>query len=229
MNLAERYASVRERIVSAANSAGRDPAQVELVVITKMHPVETVFELYELGQRVFGENKDQEAAPKARALHQMGAVDAQWHFVGQLQTNKVKSVLEYASCIHSIDRPSLAKELEKQLQKIDGKIAGFVELNLTEDPGRGGVIPNQMESLVEQLLLSGRVEILGVMAVAGLGVDPRVDFERALKASEQLQIQVPNASALSLGMSEDFEVAISMGATHVRIGSAITGPRPVSA
>lgn len=229
MNLAERYASVRERIVLAANSAGRNPTEVELVVITKMHPAETVYELYELGHRIFGENKDQEAAPKARALGEMGATEAQWHFVGQLQTNKVKSVLDYASCIHSIDRPSLAKELDKQLQKIDGRITGFVELNLTDDLGRGGVIPDQMESLVEQLLASGRVEILGVMAVAGLGVDPRVDFERAIKASEQLQMQVPGAAALSLGMSEDFEIAISMGATHVRIGSAITGPRPVSA
>jgi pyridoxal phosphate enzyme (YggS family) len=228
MSLAERYRSVLERIDAAARNSGRSASDVELVVITKMHSVRVPHELYQLGQRVFGENKDQEAGPKARELLELGAVDASWHFVGQLQTNKVKTVLDYASCIHSIDRPSLVKELGKQLEKREAKISGFIELNLTNDPARGGVAPEEMISLTQSLLETGRVEILGVMAVAGLDVDPRVDFERAIASSNQLLGLVPEAKGLSIGMSEDFEVAIEMGATHVRIGSAITGPRPIT-
>ena len=228
MNLAERYYSVRERIAEAAKDSGRQASDVELVVITKMHPVSVAHELYQLGHRVFGENKDQEARPKAQALAELGAKDADWHFVGQLQSNKVKSVISYASTIHSIDRPSLVKELGKQLENQQLQISGFLELNLTDDPGRGGVAPSDLLQLAEQLLETKRVQVLGIMAVAGLGVDPRVDFERAIVSSQQLQGLVPEASSLSLGMSEDFEIAIRMGATHVRIGSAITGPRPIT-
>jgi pyridoxal phosphate enzyme (YggS family) len=229
MSLAERYNSVLERIGEAAIKSGRSGSDVELVVITKMHPVAVPHELYQLGHRVFGENKDQEAKPKAQELQEMGAVDAQWHFVGQLQSNKVKSVLTYASSIHSIDRPSLVKELRKQLEHQESSITGFIELNLTEDPGRGGVLPENMTQLADLLMEIPKLRILGVMAVAGLGVDPRVDFERAISAGEALLSTMPNANQLSLGMSEDFEVAIEMGATHVRIGSAITGPRPNTA
>lgn len=229
MSLAERYHSVLERIGQAAQKSGRTSADVELVVITKMHPASVPFELYQLGHRVFGENKDQEARPKAEELAELGGKAASWHFVGQLQSNKVKSVLSYADCIHSIDRPSLVKELRKQLENNDLSTTGFIELNLTEDPGRGGVLPQDLAALTEQLIEIERIEILGVMAVAGLGVDPRVDFERAIRASEELRRIVPTATSLSLGMSEDFELAIEMGATHVRIGSAITGPRPNTA
>jgi pyridoxal phosphate enzyme (YggS family) len=229
MSLAERYRSVLERIDAAARNSGRSASDVELIVITKMHSVAVPQELYQLGHRVFGENKDQEAGPKARELRELGAEDARWHFVGQLQTNKVKTVLDYASCIHSIDRASLVKELGKQLEKRDDQISGFIELNLTDDPGRGGVAPGEMMSLAESLVEIGRVKILGVMAVAGLDVDPKVDFERAITSSNQLLKLLPDAKGLSIGMSEDFEVAIQMGATHVRIGSAITGPRPLTA
>lgn len=229
MSLAERYNSVRERIAAAAVASGREASAVELVVITKMHPVAVPYELYQLGHRVFGENKDQEAKPKALELEQLGVTNASWHFVGQLQSNKAKSVLGYADCIHSIDRPSLVKELAKQLENQDKRISGFIELNLTDDPGRGGVIPVELIQLAESLAAIDRIKIKGVMAVAGLGVDPRVDFERTIRLSEQLQTIMPAAKALSIGMSEDFEIAIEMGATHVRVGSAITGPRPISA
>jgi pyridoxal phosphate enzyme (YggS family) len=228
MSLAERYRSVLERISAAARVSNRAGEDVQLVVVTKMHPVSVPHELYQLGQRAFGENKDQEAGPKAQQLKSLGATEAAWHFVGQLQTNKVKTVLEYSNCIHSIDRPSLVKELGKQLEKRDQSISGFIELNLTQEPGRGGVAPAELMQLAEELIGSGRVEILGVMAVAGLGVDPRVDFERAIAAAGLLTQLVPSATGLSIGMSEDFEVAIEMGATHVRIGSAITGPRPLT-
>ena len=229
MSLAERYNSVLERIGQAAKKSGRTGADVELVVITKMHSVTVPHELYQLGHRVFGENKDQEARPKAQELYDLGASDASWHFVGQLQSNKVKCVLTYASSIHSIDRTSLVKELRKQLENRKTSITGFIELNLTDDPGRGGVLPETVTALADQLMNIENLKILGVMAVAGLGVDPRADFERAIRASQTLLSTMPDATQLSLGMSEDFEIAIEMGATHVRIGSAITGPRPNTA
>ena len=226
MQLAERYRSVNERIAASCIAAGRTVTDVELVVVTKNHSAELVAELYDLGHRQFGENRDQEAGPKAEALAAGGRLDANWHFVGQLQSNKVRTVLNYATCIHSIDRSSLVKELSKQLGNRELEIEGFIELNLTEDPARGGVEPGNLAQLAESVMQIGRIKLLGVMAVAGLGVDPRIDFEKTLQASQELQKIAPEANQLSMGMSEDFELAIEMGATHIRVGSAITGPRP---
>ncbi len=218
------------RIASACLASGRPADAVELVAITKNHPAELVAELVDLGQLVFGENRDQEAGPKSQRLSELRPeADPTWHFVGQLQSNKVKSVLRYAKVIHSIDRASLVSELAKQLPKFEGKFSGFIELNLTSDEGRGGVLPENLLALAESVLGLENFELLGVMAVAGLGEDPRSEFEKVLKASHQLQQLAPNANQLSIGMSEDFEIAISMGATHIRVGSAITGPRPTNA
>lgn len=228
MNLAERYRSVLGNIELAAESVGRNSDEVQLIVVSKNHPASLVTELVHLGQKSFGENRDQEASKKASELAALG-LEIDWHFVGQLQTNKVKSVLEYASTIHSIDRPSLVAELGKQLEKQNRRIDGFIELNLTDDPARGGVSPEDLTQLAEQVLGVERINLLGVMAVAGLGKDPAEDFERALKLSVQLQLLAPAATKLSMGMSEDYEIAIRLGATHIRVGSAITGPRPISA
>jgi|UniRef100_UPI0040488F0E PLP dependent protein len=226
MQLTERYRSVNERIAASCIAAGRSVSDVELVVVTKNHSAEVVAELYDLGHRHFGENRDQEAGPKAEALADGGRLDVKWHFVGQLQSNKVRTVLSYATCIHSIDRSSLVKELGKQLGNRELEIEGFIELNLTEDPARGGVEPGNLPQLAHSVLEIGRIKLLGVMAVAGLGVDPRIDFEKTLQASQELKKIAPEANQLSMGMSEDFELAIEMGATHIRVGSAITGPRP---
>lgn len=228
MNLAERYRSVLQTIEQTAQSVGRSKEDVELIVVSKNHPASLVAELVQLGQRAFGENRDQEASKKAEELKNSG-FDVQWHFVGQLQSNKVKSVLEYASVIHSIDRPSLVTELSKQLSKQNKQIDGFIELNLTDDLGRGGVAPQDLLTLAEQVLAVQQIKLLGIMAVAGLGKDPAQEFDRAIGLSNQLQTLAPSATKLSIGMSEDFEVAIRLGATHIRVGSAVTGPRTISA
>jgi pyridoxal phosphate enzyme (YggS family) len=228
MSLTERYRSVLENIEHAAESVGKGKVDIQLIVVSKNHPSSLVVDLVKLGQKSFGENRDQEASKKAAELKAVG-FDIDWHFVGQLQTNKVKSVLEYASTIHSIDRPSLVAELAKQLEKQDRRIEGFIELNLTDDLARGGVAPQELLPLAEQVLNVERIKLLGVMAVAGLGKDPAEDFERALELSAQLRSLAPAANKLSMGMSEDYEIAIRLGATHIRVGSAITGPRPISA
>lgn len=218
------------RIASACLASGRDQSDVELVAITKNHPAELVAELLDLGQLVFGENRDQEAGPKSQLLAELRPqAQPTWHFVGQLQSNKVKSVLRYANVIHSIDRASLVTELAKQLPKFERKYSGFIELNLTSDPGRGGVLPENLLPLAESVMSLENFELLGVMAVAGLGEDPRLEFEKVITSSQHLQKLAPEANQLSIGMSEDFEIAIEMGATHIRVGSAITGPRPTNA
>ena len=218
------------RIASACLASGRNESDVELVAITKNHPAEVVAELVDLGHLNFGENRDQEASPKSLRLAEIRPDSKPtWHFVGQLQSNKVKSVLRYARVIHSIDRASLVSELAKQLPKFEGSYSGFIELNLTADPGRGGVLPENLPALAESVRNLENFELLGVMAVAGLGEDPKAEFEKVLSASSKLQELAPSANQLSIGMSEDFEVAIAMGATHIRVGSAITGPRPTNA
>ena len=197
-----------------------------LIVVTKNHPAELVAELVDLGCKNVGENRDQEASAKFEETNLLRpANDLIWHFIGQLQTNKVKSVLRYASAIHSIDRPSLVQELEKQLEKQNREVDGFIELNLTGDPGRGGVLPEQLSQLTEQVLSVARIKLQGLMAVAGLGEDPRSEFEKVLVAQQQLLRIAPASKALSMGMSEDYRIALEMGATHIRVGSKITGPR----
>ena len=228
-NLAERLSSIHQRIDQAASTAGRAASEIELVVVTKNHGFELALELLELGESQFGENRDQEASAKAVQVAQnlvAGQLPPTWHFVGQLQSNKVKSMLGYSSVLHSLDRLSLLKEVEKQLLKsAEATLDVFIELNLTDDPNRGGIEPKNLIEFAEQVLQVSQIRLLGVMGVAGLGVEPAVDFETIKRSSEQLMALAPNAKLISAGMSGDFETAIGFGATHLRIGTAITGNR----
>ena len=166
-----------------------------------------------------GENRHQEAAAKAAELADL---DLRWHFVGQLQGNKAAAAVEYASVVHSVDRASLVTALAKT-----GRHVGvFLQLNLTDDPQRGGVDPDLLESLAERVLEAPSLELLGLMAVAPLGAQPRAAFAAVRAASSRLQTIAPTATQLSMGMSGDYREAIAEGATHLRIGTAITGNRP---
>jgi pyridoxal phosphate enzyme (YggS family) len=224
--LGQRYQAIVEKIATAATSANRDPKEITLVVVTKNHPHQLVLDLLDLGARDFGENRDQEAGPKAKqiALESTAAFD--WHFIGQLQTNKVKSVLEYASFLHSLDRTSLLEELMKRTAERAVPLKVFVQVNMTEDPERGGVNPLDLMTFSERVLSSPGLELVGLMGVGGLDVAPELEFERLAQLSSELQQLAPGANRLSMGMSGDFETAIAYGATHLRIGTAITGNRP---
>jgi pyridoxal phosphate enzyme (YggS family) len=217
--LAERLAGVDAEIVDAARTAGRDPAELTRIVVTKFHPAELVRELAGLGVRDVGENRHQEAAAKAAALADLGL---NWHFVGQLQSNKAKAVRGYAHAVHSVDRISLADALAGE-----HPLDVFLELNLTGDPARGGVDPSLLEPLAAHVLSTPGLALRGVMAVAPLGEEPRAAFARVRTASEALLRVAPGATAISAGMSGDFREAILEGATHLRIGTAITGKRPI--
>lgn len=220
-DLASRYAQVLAQVQARASAAQRDPKTISVIVVSKNHDAELVRELYGLGQRHFGENRDQEAAPKAAATSDLAEMN--WHFIGQLQSNKVRSAMSYSSTIHSIDRPSLLSAIAKNEES--GRVAGFIQLNLTDDPGRGGIEPKHLLEFAELALAVPNLDLVGVMGVAALDRDPRIDFETIAKASQRLITLAPDAKSISAGMSLDYQEAIDFGATHLRIGTAITGNR----
>jgi pyridoxal phosphate enzyme (YggS family) len=220
--LEARVLEVQERIAAAARAAGRQESDITTIVVTKFHPAELVRELYALGIRHVGENRHQEAVAKQAELSEL---DLTWHFIGQLQSNKARAVAEYARVIHSVDRPSLVSALSNQDREVDV----FLEINLTDVPGRGGVLPVELESLCEAALQVPLLNLRGVMAVAPVDEEPSRAFERVLEHADRVRAMAPGALDLSIGMSGDFEDAIALGATHLRIGTAITGKRPTGA
>ena len=224
-SLAKRLADAQQKIASAASLCGRDVEDINLIVVTKNHPTQLVFDLLDLGVRDFGENRDQEAAPKAAEVHAISDIEHRWHFIGQLQSNKVKSVVSYASSIHSLDRQSLLDALAKATSDREVPLDVFIQLNLTEDPGRGGIQPVSLLPFAENVIAHPGLNLVGVMGVAALDNNLERDFGAIRAASESLKTLKPEANLISAGMSEDFETAIAYGATHLRIGSAITGKR----
>ena len=217
--LADRLASVQGSIADAARDASRNPQELTTIVVTKFQPATLIAELAGLGVRDFGENRHQEAQAKAAELADLRL---RWHFVGQLQSRKARQVRAYATAIHSVDRASLVDELRSGESSVDC----FVQVNLTEDAARGGIAPDSVEPLVERVLTTPGLRLLGLMAVAPLGEPPRPAFARMRLLSERVQRIAPDARSLSMGMSYDFREAILEGATHLRIGTAITGNRP---
>lgn len=231
--LAANLAEVRARVDAACAVAGRDPSEVTLVVVTKTWPSDDVARLAALGVRDVGENRDQEAAPKAAATAGSGL---RWHFVGQLQSNKAASVARYADLVHSVDRPSLVAALEKGAAKAGRRIGCLIEVDLSEPvdgqgDGRGGARPEDVEALADAVEAAEHLDLLGVMGVAPLDrSDQRsasaAAFARLAGISAELQKDHPGATCVSAGMSEDLEEAVAAGATHLRVGSAVLGSRP---
>jgi pyridoxal phosphate enzyme (YggS family) len=219
LSLTERLELVSGQVADAARSAGRDPAEVTTIVVTKFHPASVVRELHALGVRDFGENRHQEA--QAKAAEAAGLDGVRWHFIGQLQSNKAKAVREYASAVHSVDRGSLVNALGE-----GDPLDVFVQVDLSGEPGRGGVHPAELDGLVETVLAAPDLRLRGLMTVAPLGTEPRRAFADLRELSERIRSAAPHARDLSMGMSGDFREAIQEGATHLRIGTAITGNRP---
>jgi pyridoxal phosphate enzyme (YggS family) len=223
-DLAYRLRSVHGVVSDECRRLNRE--EPTLIVVTKNHPVDLASQLYELGVREFGENRVQEALPKSEsfeALHP--GSDVRWNLIGQLQTNKVKQALQFASSIHSLDRDSLLSELIKRTVDLEVPLEVFIQVNLTDDPERGGVEPAQLNAFADKVAACRTLNLAGLMAVAGLDVEPAKDFERVAALSEKLVLQHPRASGRSIGMSGDYVEALSFGATHLRIGTAITGNR----
>jgi pyridoxal phosphate enzyme (YggS family) len=221
--LAANLAEVRARIDAACRAAGRDPAGVALIVVTKTWPADDVRLLADLGVRDVGENRDQEAAPKAAACTGLGL---RWHFVGQLQTNKAKSVVGYADVVHSVDRPHLVRALAVAADGAGRRVGCLVQVRLEPVEGRGGAAPDDVLSVADQIDASPTLDLLGVMAVAPLGEPPEPAFARLAEVAAAVRREHPAATWVSAGMSGDLEAAVAAGATHVRVGTAVLGRRP---
>ncbi|HEY9478136.1 MAG TPA: YggS family pyridoxal phosphate-dependent enzyme [Microbacteriaceae bacterium] len=217
--LSDRLSALRSGIADAAREAARDPSDIRLIVVTKFHPASLVRQLHTLGVHDFGESRHQEARAKAAELADL---DLTWHFVGQLQSKKARQVRGYADVLHSVDRIGLVEALESSERPVDC----FLQVNLTDDPSRGGVQPGELEPLAERMIAADGIRLLGVMAVAPLGAPPRQSFAALRVASEAVTAIEPAARFISAGMSADYREAILEGATHLRIGTAITGIRP---
>lgn len=230
VQLRDRLAAVRQRIDGAAAAAGRPGDPPQLIVVTKFHPADDVRRLSALGITDVGENRDQEAADKAAQLTDL---DVRWHFIGQLQSNKAKSVVRYAHAVHSVDRLQLAAALAKAMAAERGRtgrtpLECFIQVSLDDDADghRGGALPADVPGLAEMLAGSADLRLAGVMAVAPLRAEPAAAFDRLAAVSARLTALHPEATGISAGMSQDLEAAIRSGATHLRIGSDILGPRP---
>jgi len=220
--LAGHLAEVRERIFKACAASGRDASEITLIAVTKTYPAEDVRLLNELGLRHFGENRDQEAAPKAAAC---AGLDITWHFVGQLQTRKAGSVAGYADVIHSVDRARLVSHLGTAARAAGREIGCLVQVSIDGNPARGGVPPAGVAQVAEAIEAEAGLVLGGVMAVAPIGMEPIAAFEALRRCSDGVRGIRPEAGIISAGMSGDMREAIECGATHLRIGTALLGAR----
>lgn len=213
-------ATVTERITAAAKKVYRNPSDIKLIVVTKTFPITDLQFLYELGVRDFGENRDQEASQKVSELPN----DINWHFQGQIQSNKLKSITSWASYIHSVDQLKYAKMISDYAG--DQKKSIFLQVSLDEIPeSRGGVDPSKLHQLASAVSHFSNLNLMGLMAVAPLDESTDQAFARLSKYHQLFVEQFPEARFLSAGMSGDYESAILHGATHIRIGSSILGNR----
>lgn len=221
-SLSERWQALQARIAAACARVGRDPSTVRVVAVSKGIPPERIAEAYALGLRDFGENYWQEARTKLDALPH----DIRWHFIGHLQTNKVKYVVGRFALIQSVDRVSLLHEVQRVAQKRERVQPILIEVRLAEVAGRAGVAPDDAPALIEQAIYAEGVELQGLMGVAPDTDDEhtlRTAFARLRRLYETLP--APNRRWLSMGMTHDFEIAIEEGSTMLRLGTALFGAR----
>ncbi|WP_051325421.1 YggS family pyridoxal phosphate-dependent enzyme [Glycomyces tenuis] len=219
--LRDNLTRTREAVAAACREAGREPDSVRLIVVTKNFPAADAATLVELSQSDLGENRDQEAAPKAAELAERG-LDATWHFVGRLQRNKARSVARYAGWVHSVDRPRLVEALDRAAER---PIDVLLQVSLDDDTSRGGASIGDLPLLAEAAAGAASLRLRGVMAVAPLGWEPVKAFELLAKCSETVRAVEPAAAEISAGMSGDFAAAVACGATMVRLGRNVLGER----
>ena len=211
---------VKAKIASAALKAGRDADEITLIVVTKTFPISDLEILYSLGVREFGENRDQEAAEKVARLPS----DIKWNFQGGIQSNKLKSITTWAGCIHSVDKLKYAQIISEQNTGKPKEI--FIQVSLDQPPeSRGGVDPKKLIDLASEITKLPGISLKGLMAVAPLDLPEEQAFLKLKEIQADFVAVFKDAKYLSAGMSGDYEMAISYGATHLRIGSSILGNR----
>ena len=216
---AQRLATVREHIASAARVAGRDPASVTLVAVSKTFDIEHIRPVLAAGQRVFGENRVQEAKAKWPTLRSEFA-GVELHLIGPLQSNKAREAVELFDVIHTVDRPKIATTLAAEMQRLGKRPSLFVEVNTGEEAQKAGVFPRDAAALVRLARDELKLPVVGLMCIPPHDEEPALHFALLAKLAKELGLD-----KLSMGMSADYETAVNLGATHVRVGSAIFGQR----
>lgn len=227
--LSRNLQDVRQRIASACRSAGRSREDITLIVVTKFFPSSDIEVLSALGVTDIGENRDQEASAKIAALPLEVRQLLQVHFIGQLQSNKAASLASYVDTVHSVDRDKLVRALDRAAAAAGRELGALVQVRLGGDPpgkGRGGVPVDEVPELADSVAAASHLTLRGVMAVAPLGIDPVEAFAQLAIVAHAVRADHPQASWTSAGMSGDLEAAVTNGATHLRVGSAILGSRP---
>ena len=210
---------VKEQIAVAAIGAGRSVDEITLIAVTKTYPVSDVEILHNLGQRNFGENRSEEGAEKS------AQVNGSWHYQGQVQSRKLRDIAEWATFIHSIDSPDHAVKLSRICGEIGKEISIFLQLSLDGAPDRGGVIATEILALAEKVAELPNINLAGLMCVPPVAYEHQRAFSEIAQIHQKFISTFSQAKSLSAGMSSDFEVAITHGATHLRIGSQILGSR----
>lgn len=237
-DLAAALSGLRDRLAAAAQAAGRDVADVELLPITKFFPATDVAILWRLGCRSFGESRDQEASAKVAELQALtGADDVHWHMVGQIQSNKAKHIARWADTVHSLSTAKVAVALDRGAQHAIDEglrtepVKVFVQISLDGDTERGGVDvgdPAAVDAICDQVAGAPGLALIGLMAVPPLGADPDTAFAALADEHRRVLRNHPEATELSAGMSGDLEVAVRHGSTCVRVGTALLGQRPLT-
>jgi PLP dependent protein len=228
IGLEQNLRAVRARIDAAARAAGRDPATVGLLAVSKTWPADAVRALAGLGQVDFGENRAQELLAKAGELTDL---PLRWHFIGQLQRNKAAAVARLGAVVHSVDRPALIGPLDRVGQEAGRPVEVFVQVDLGGPEGdlatRGGADPGDVPALADAVGAAAGLRLRGLMGVAPRGEQPAPAFDRLAVLAARVRADHPEAVELSAGMSGDLEAAVASGATIVRVGTALFGQRPL--
>jgi len=211
---------VQRLIAASAAAAGRDPATVTLVAVSKFHSQSAVREALAAGHRTFGENRVQEAAEKYPALRE-AFPDLRLHLIGPLQTNKVRDAVRLFDVIETVDRPRLVGALAKEAAHVGRDIDVMIQVNTGEEPQKAGILPGEADDFIETCRATGGLALRGLMCIPPMGEEPAMHFALLAEMAKRHGLE-----QLSMGMSADFEIAIRLGATHVRVGTAIFGHRP---
>ncbi|MDP2506919.1 MULTISPECIES: YggS family pyridoxal phosphate-dependent enzyme [unclassified Oceanobacter] len=225
--LAEHYQSVCDRIRQACQNSGRIPEEVSLLAVSKTKPASMVESCYQLGQRRFGENYLQDAVEKITAL--AGLSDIEWHFIGPLQSNKTRAVAEHFQWMETLDRDKIAQRLNEQRPPHLPPLNVLIQVNISAEPQKAGLPPADITRLAAMINSLPRLQLRGLMCIPQASEDEAVvvaQFQQMRHLFEALQQQYPGVDTLSMGMSNDLELAIRHGATQVRIGTDIFGARP---
>lgn len=235
--LKQRYQTLFQRIQRACKNRGTNGStnsssrpEIQLIAVSKKQSIDQIYTLYELGQRDFGENYAQELELKAHELAKRGCSEIRWHFIGHLQTNKIKAILPYIFCIHTIDSEKLAIKLAKlwkarlEHEATESKpLPIFIEVNIDQEPNKSGIFPDAVNSLAATIHQMPELRLQGLMCIPSVDSDPRLSFQKLNNLKDSLGSLTQGK--LSMGMSEDFEKAIQEGATHIRVGTALFGER----